>query len=481
MKRKVQLRLMLVAFILVCTVIIILLTNLAMSDDKILKGVYIESIDVSGLTAKEATKILEEKYQNPDIKLTYGDKSIDVDLKDLGVDLDVNNSVEKALKIGKDSNIFSDFGTIISHKIFGKENHISIANNLNRSTIEKNIKEITSDLNTEAKNATISVNGGIINIAPEENGRIVNTNKLTDTLLKAIKNYSFPLDIKLEVEEEIPPITEETLSPINGRIARYVTTFNASEESRAYNVGLAASRITDKLLRPGDEISFLDTLGEISEKSGYKSSIIIVNDEYIDGIGGGVCQVSTTLYNALLLADVSITYRVNHSFPIDYAPLGRDATVATPGPDLKFKNTNSYPIYLVNYTSGNQMISEVYGNVDKHSPIEIYSEILETYEPEKKYVDDPELPEGKEVIEKKGKPGYKVATYKVQNGEKKRITLDTYAKKNEVIKRGTGPKEENAENNPNQNATTPTNNPANENPTSPTDNQLDEPEKNPIF
>lgn len=479
--RKRQLFLMAVLGLLAIITVIIILINLSINDDKILKNVYVEDIDVSNMTKDKARDVISNNYKNVDVLLNLDGNEVKTNLNELGVDMDIDKILDDALNVTQNKNIFSKFKTIFSHKFLGKKTKISVSNKFNEEELEKNIIELTNKFNKDAKNAKITINGGIINITPEEKGYKVNSKKLTDDLVISIKNHISPIKLNIPIEESLPTIKEVDLSEINGRIARYITTFNTSESERSYNISLAASRISNKLLMPGDEMSFLETVGDISEAAGYKNSTVIENNEYVDGIGGGVCQVSTTLYNAVLLADLGITYRVNHTFPSNYAPMGRDATVAIPGPDFKFKNKNSYPVYIINYTSGNKMISEVYGDINKHVPTEIYSEVLETYEPETKYIDDPDLPKGKEVVEKKGKSGYKVATYKVQNGQKSRITLDTYKKMEKVVRRGTGPKEKKSEEKmtkKNNNPATPTETPSNTNLAEESPNSKQSPDNN---
>ena len=213
---------------------------------------------------------------------------------------------------------------------------------------------------------------------------------------------------------------------------------------------------------PGDEISFQHLLGEVSTSNGFKSAKIIINNEYKDGIGGGVCQVSSTLYNALLLGGIDITQRTNHSFPIGYVPVGRDATIATPGPDLKYKNNNPFPVLIKTYAGGGIMTAQIYGDTTKSKKVDIYSEVTSTVPPNVVYKNDPNLPKGKEEIEDPGHTGYTSVTYKIVDGQKSVISRDRYIMTPKIIRTGTGPElvptpDPNAQTDPNApvNPTTP--------------------------
>lgn len=430
------------AIILILASILILFTNLQLNYDTIYPNVYIENNDVGGLTVESAKKLLHDKYDAKEISLKYGDKRWSFTLEELGVDMDMDKAVSKAQQVGRDGNFLSNIMKVISLNFFGDIENIKISNFEDKDVLMPKIEEIVAEIDRKPQDATIAVSGGDVSIQPGQVGYITDKTKLSEDILNAIENYRLDFDIEIKVEEVMPSVTQNDLKQINGRIAIYTTKFPNPGSPRAYNVGLAANRISNIILMPGEEMSFLETLGDISADSGYKNSTVIVNNEFVDGIGGGVCQVSSTFYNALLISGMEIVSRSNHSLPVGYTPLGRDATVATPyGPDLVFKNPYSFPVYLFNYTSGSTMISEIYGDVNSYTPTEVYSEVIETYQPMTKYVDDPTLPQGKEKIEKKGSPGYKVATYLKKNGETKRQSIDVYQRVDEIVKRGTGPDE----------------------------------------
>ena len=197
-------------------------------------------------------------------------------------------------------------------------------------------------------------------------------------------------------------------------------------------------------LKPGQEISFNDTIGEISEETGFKNATVIVGGEYEDGIGGGICQVSTTLYNSLILSDLEIVERHNHSRPINYVDLGTDAAVARGYKDLKFKNNTNNPIVIMAKADGEKLDFKVLGNSsDRDYEIKIIPERLGVVSPDVKTTYSDSIPEGETVVKESGKRGYSYKTNKeiIKDGEvleKKEISKSYYVPKDKILVVGTG-------------------------------------------
>jgi len=269
-----------------------------------------------------------------------------------------------------------------------------------------------------------------------ESGDIEKLKSEVKEKIKSSEDKNISMQIPVAISE--PTIKESQLQVINGIIAEYRSRYDTSNAERAYNVALTAQKLDKQLLMPGQEISFMNTLGDISIQSGFKTSKIIVNNEYQDGVGGGVCQVSSTLYNALLMSGIDIIQRTNHSFPVGYVPTGRDATVAIGGPDLKFRNNYDFPIFVKTYAYNGVTVADIYGDTTKATRYDVFSEITKTIEPTVIYKDDPTLPKGKEVVEDFGHTGYTAVSYKIANGKKTQISTDSYTMTPKIIKKGTG-------------------------------------------
>jgi len=224
-------------------------------------------------------------------------------------------------------------------------------------------------------------------------------------------------------------------------IAHFSTYYGESSEGRKHNVELAARKISGTVLYPEDEFSFNDIVGKRTEANGFQKAYIIQDGTFVEGIGGGVCQVSSTVYNCALLAGMTISHVQPHSLPVSYVAPSFDAMVSSSS-DFRFVNTLSGPVTVKVLTDGSYIRAEVYG----FDPISIRrrSETVEILPHVTTYVDDETLPLGKEVIDTYGKDGLKSVGYLdfFENGKLVRSVLirrDTYKPQNRIILRGTNP------------------------------------------
>lgn len=227
-------------------------------------------------------------------------------------------------------------------------------------------------------------------------------------------------------------------------IAHFSTYYGESSDNRKYNVELASRKISGTSLYPEEEFSFNDCVGRRTEANGFRSAFIIQDGEFVEGVGGGVCQVSSTVYNCALLAGLSIAEVRPHSLPVSYVAPSFDAMVSSES-DFRFVNTLSGKITLKVLTDGKYIRAEIYGYDDVS--IRRRSETLATIPHETEYRDDATLPLGKEVVDSFGKNGLKSEGYLdyFENGKlvkSVRIRRDTYAPQKRIILRGTN---ENAE------------------------------------
>ena len=226
-------------------------------------------------------------------------------------------------------------------------------------------------------------------------------------------------------------------------MATYTTNFNAGYVERTHNVALAASKINNVVLGVGDVFSYNNVVGPRSDSTGFKKAKVFVGGEIVDGMGGGICQVSSTLYNAVLLADLDIVKRLNHSMVVSYVPEGQDATVADGAIDFLFKNNTKAPLKLISTIKGSRLIFEIYGtNPEPGKVVEIRNNIVSTTPFEVKRKDDSSLPEGKVVVEQKGVKGCVADVYKIikRNGveeSKQHIARSRYMPTPQIEIRGT--------------------------------------------
>ena len=240
-----------------------------------------------------------------------------------------------------------------------------------------------------------------------------------------------------------PAVTAETLSEILFRdtLASCSTSLNEGNVPRTNNVRLAAASINGTILNPGDEFSYNDVVGERTTDRGYQSAGAYSGNQIIDEVGGGVCQPSSTLYMAVLRADLEVTQRVNHSFTVAYTPLGEDATVSWGGPDFCFKNNTNYPVKILAEQSNGQLTMTIVGTKTSDKTVTTRTEVLETYSYQRIEKQDSSMKAGETRVEVSGITGYSTRTYKVitENGQTTEVLANTstYNKRDEVVYVGT--------------------------------------------
>lgn len=418
---------------------IIIYANNIMNTAKIYKNISVNEQDVSNLSVEAAKSLLETKFKFGILSLTNGERTWTQDLSEIGFSYDIDDAVTKAYNVGRGGNFVSNALKVLALN-FGANENIELKLNENYAKLDEFYSKIKSEIDSNPVNASVSVESGNVYINDSKDGYEIDMEKLkkdVETALKSSEEKSVSLQLPIKVTKAA--IQTSDLSSINGLIATYTTKYSTREAERSFNVALTAEKVNNQLLMPGEEVSFMNRLGDVSVANGFKAAKIIVNNEYQDGIGGGVCQVSSTLYNALLLGGMDVTQRINHTFPIGYVPIGRDATVATNGPDLKYKNNYDFPVYIKTSAYNGVMLAQIYGDTSRNKKVELYSEVTETINPTLVYKNDPNLPLGKEEIEDPGHTGYTSVTYKIVNGEKKVVSRDRYTMTPKIIRTGTGP------------------------------------------
>lgn len=226
-------------------------------------------------------------------------------------------------------------------------------------------------------------------------------------------------------------------------LGSYFTTFSTSNVNRTTNIKLATNKINGTIVLPGETFSYNQTVGQRTVSAGFKSAAVYAGGEVTTGIGGGICQVSSTLYNAVLLANLEIVERQNHGFNTGYVPVGRDATVSWGGPDFKFKNTRNYPIRVVANVSGGKILVQIFGlKTENDYDIEIQSYVTQYIKYKTIEKQDATLKKGTTKVIQSGSNGCKAVAYRIlkKNGEmisKTLLSQDTYNPHNKIIAVGT--------------------------------------------
>lgn len=251
--------------------------------------------------------------------------------------------------------------------------------------------------------------------------------------------------IELSAVQVPATVTKASLGidDISHVMGTHITKFSVADKDRNFNLKLAASKINGYVMKPGEEWSFNDTVGERSQKMGYKIAHVITAGEMVDGLAGGTCQISTTLFGAAFFAGLDIVRTINHSRPSTYTPLGFDATVVWPNTDLKLKNPYDFPVALRYVVANGEAKVEVLGKKRPYDKIVFERKVLETSPfPSEERLDE-EMPMDQTVIDQEGFEGYKLERlrkfYKDGKVVKTNKWVLTYKPVTEYIRRGTNP------------------------------------------
>ncbi|MCR4398704.1 MAG: VanW family protein [Firmicutes bacterium] len=247
-----------------------------------------------------------------------------------------------------------------------------------------------------------------VRIIGETVGRALDEDEFRRALVGSGKWDAFPGRVELPVVPVMPDLTESRLKALGIRkmIASYSTTLN-KDKDRTDNIKIAALRLDGYMLAPGQVFSFNDVIGPRTADSGYKETPVYWRDEVKKGLGGGVCQLSTTLYNVALLANLEIVERHPHSLTVDYVPLGRDAAVSYGEVDLKFRNNTLSHLLIKAEVADNKVHVKLFGNLEVDQKVTISAQVLKKLDFTTETIVDPTLPSG-QVQVRDGKPGYVV-------------------------------------------------------------------------
>ncbi len=432
-----------VSFMLIAISATLYLNSLT-QDNFIYPGISVDGVDISGFTVEQARAVLQERVKLSNVSFICNEKKWEYNLGDLGFEYDYDKSIQEAFAIGRSGNVLEDWITIFR---LNHNNNIDLklSRNDNYESFGEIFSTIRSEVDSQAMDASVSIvdseHGGGIFITPEKDGYEVDIESLKNILLKELADKKEDVIIKVPVKVTHANVKKEQLSSINGIIGEFTTTFNANVAGRSSNIKLASSKVDSVLVMPGQEFSFNNATGAISIAAGYKNAPVIVKGELQEGIGGGVCQVSTTLYNSVLYAGLDVLQRRSHSIPSTYVAIGRDAAVSYGALDLVFKNPHDYPVYIKAFVTGNKVTARVYGDTTKHINKTLSSEVVERIPRQVKYVNDPSLPLGKEVVDDPGRDGVKSVTYESINGQTNVVSRDHYPARAKVVRVGTGPAE----------------------------------------
>ena len=335
------------------------------------------------MTKDEALKLVNKTYKLKPIKLKSADKTYTLSPDDINLSFNVENAVDKAYFYTKTKSTVENLKRKLNLRIKDKY-IIKLIPTYDEAKLSKILNEICNDTDKEVVNATIKINdNGSIKKTKSKNGRKVDLVDLKESIYNMIL-YKNLKDIDVKIDSTTPKVLTSDVESINTVLGQFSTTFNHTT-SRGSNISIASNSTSDILLLPHNEFSYNNATGSRTWHNGYKSAKVIVGGKYVNGEGGGVCQVSTTIYNAALISGMDIQEVHNHTFISRYAPAGRDAAVSYGYTDFKFINPFKHPIYIKNIVNNGVITSKIYGcNEDREK---LYIVTKNNYEGDKIKVD----------------------------------------------------------------------------------------------
>lgn len=471
--------------VVVIIVLLIALTAFAiptMFSNKIISGVSIGGINVSGLDKAQAVKLIEEKVtprQKEIVKLKYGEYEKELPMEQFEVTANIEKAVDEALSKGRAENIFSNNFAVIASKF--RKQDIGLEINYNEEELEEILTEIGAEIPGRVQDYTYNIEENELIITKGKDGVELDVDKMKNDISDGIKNISkeFKNEREISVKEvkageiDIEKIYNEvhtepqdayivedpfqvvvdkdgvdfaitmdeaktilaeskeeysiplkitkaqkTVASLGSKafpdlLGTFTTRYDAGNVSRTTNLAIACKKLNGQVIQPGEVFSYNKALGKRSVENGYKEAAVYVNGGVENGLGGGICQISSTLYNTVLFANLGIVERHQHSFTTSYVDPGRDATVVYGALDFKFKNTRKYPVKLEAYIKSGVATVSMYGiKEDVEYNVKVVATVTETIPCPVEKTEDATMAEGVEKVISKGTNGCRSIAYK---------------------------------------------------------------------
>ena len=415
--------------------------------DRIIQGVYVDGIDISGMTAEEAQNAINEYTQgksNRKLTVDVNGKTVETTLDALEFTAEENDVVEEAMQLGKTGNFIENRNEV--KRVAAEHVDYTLSYNYSQTKLTKFVKKECGKLTKKAKNATVKLEDGELKYTKSRQGLKIDVDQTIADITEAVeKTLEGDIEVEATVTIKEPTVTYEMAKRCKDRIGTFSTNYTASNVSRSKNVANAARLINGSVLKPGETFSVHDAISPMTEDNGYYNAPSYNNGEVVDSIGGGVCQVSTTLYNAVLRAELEVVERSPHSMVVSYVKPSMDAAIAGDYKDFKFRNNSEVPVLIRGWADSGTLTFIVYGEEtrDPDRTVEFESEVLKTIEPgEDKVTLDPSQPPSYEKVTQSAHTGYEAVLWKIvtENGEstKTQVNSSSYRAVPRYVTKGSG-------------------------------------------
>lgn len=395
----------------VCALLALALTLRFVHGNTICKGVSISGIDLSGVTkAEAATRVRSwaSEQAHRAITLTAMDRRWAGTSASLGIRLDWQNAVDRAFLVGRRGPWLNSAVCVLTRA--GKGKRIVPKLLVDKARLGRTLSKVARAVNAPHKDARIRIVDSQIEITQDSCGVKLDKEAARGIVLRAAalgQNLA-----QLPVVPDPPDVTARDAAGIDAHLSGYTTSFNRGKVGRTHNLTLAARCIDGVVLKPGQVFSCNNVVGPRLAGRGFQLAQVYIKGKLEDGLGGGVCQVSSTLFNAVLLAGLKIKERSPHSQTVPYVSPGRDATVAYGQRDFRFENSNAAPIGIVSSVKGSRLTINIYGSGSDKKQVRLYMGPIKRTIAGSKTLVDATLAEGARRVVEKGAGGCEAVLYR---------------------------------------------------------------------
>lgn len=420
--------------------------------DAIYPGVTIQGMSVGGMTQEEAEAKVQEyvdQVSQETVTLQVRKKETAFPLSDIGLKCTNMDVVEEAYNLGKTGNVFKRVMEV--RELEKKGTDFPLTFSVDKEETKKVVAKKAKKFLAKKKDATIKRVDGKFVITKHVHGIAIDFDANAEKLAEVFgnkdwnhKSVVFPMDYTLDKAKH----TKKELSAIKDVLGTYTTSYAGSASGRCANVENGASLINGTVLYPGESFSVYSKVAPFTAANGYHLAGSYSNGQTVQTYGGGICQVSTTLYNAVLRAELNVTERLNHSMTVHYVPLSADAAISGTDKDLKFTNNLDHPIYIQGTAGGSSITFTIYGKEYRASnrKVEYVSQTLSVRGPSEKVIKDITMEVGKRVVESNGRTGYTARLWKVvyidgKETKRTQVNSSSYMSTPSVVRVGTKKKE----------------------------------------
>lgn len=411
------------------------------------ENIFISGQNVSGMTADEANQVVADylsRYGDVEFTLQAGEKSVTADGEDIGLTAKNADVVTRALNYGKEGNLVSRYKANKDMEN-GVKKDFAISLTADINTAKTYLDENSDELNIKAVNNGLKRENGSFTYVEGSSGVTVLTDQsavlIADYISAQWSGENATIDLITEVTE--PKGTREELAQVQDVLGSFETDFSSSSSARKKNVRTGAGKLNGIVLYPGDTLSVYEAVSPFDAENGYALAPSYENGTTVDSYGGGICQVSTTLYNAVMRAELEIVTRSAHSMIVTYVEPSMDAAIAGTFKDLQFKNNQETPIYIEGYTNGGTLGFRIYGKETRpdNRKVTFESEVTSQTDPVREFVASQDLPVGTIKKTQSSHTGYTARLWKIVTVDgveesRKVYNNSTYKASNEIYSVG---------------------------------------------